>query len=122
MSSQLISLQFNVDGQDQAVINRLRSDLLYWNEVAVVADTSGNAGFTVTSVIPTSTTLPALIFQNNGIVPVSLAYKGTHGGTTQVVIVPAGDFSYLPQVDYSFTFSAQTTSSTAPCIAWVGYS
>lgn len=105
------------------IFQRTRTDLNAWARFQITGNTAGSATLAPASLIPGLITYPCLIIQNNGIVPVTLSFKALNGNSASPVLIPVGDYTYIPQVDYATGIVSLTTASgVAPCVGYFGYS
>jgi hypothetical protein len=101
----------------------MRSDLTQWLEIGITGNVAGTASLVPTNLVPGMTTYPCLVLQNNSTTTAAnLSFRALNGGSTIAIAIPAGDFCYLPQIDYATGIVSITTASgTCPCTAWLGY-
>jgi hypothetical protein len=117
---QTILLQNGVQLPD--IFTRLRTDLNQWARFGITANVAGNQALAPTSLIPGLATYPCLLLQNNGSVEATLSFKPLNGNPTIAIAIPAGDYVYLPKIDYATGIVSLTVvSGTAPCLGYFGY-
>ena len=122
MASELIQTTIIRDtGQLPDIFKRTRTDLNAWLRVPITATNGGTATLNVAALVPGTTVLPCLLLQNNGSVVVGLSFKALTGGTTEAINIPAGDYCYLPQIDYATGIISLTSTINAACLAYLGY-